>query len=244
MTFMVVTPSSRFQSENTAGADLGFWLVRMATAAVVALVIQASKGPNAWRTTMAVLIGIVNTLVVPWVLCITLEIPAVVGVPPLMFSFWISLAAMGVLLAVLVYRMDPGSVTRVAIGGTVGLAGFALVITQFGTSAFGYEAVVPLSPNPGAASLDIRDISAGDTKLTLRYDSGLVQQAYFDKGLLRVTRPAYFRYVDYTFTNGPAGPEDSGRREMRKGATYTEAMQFLATMGFVKQAEAEISARR
>jgi hypothetical protein len=193
---------------------------------------------------MAVLIGIVNTLVVPWVLYISLEIPAVVGMPPLMFSFWISLAAMGVLLAVKVHRMDPGSVTRVAIGGTVGLAGFALVITQFGTSAFGYEAVVPLSPNPGAASLDVRDISAGDTKLTLRYDSGLVQQAYFDKGLLRVTRPAYFRYVDYTFTNGPAGPEDSGRREMRIGATYTEAMQFLATMGFVKQVEAGISARR
>lgn len=239
---LVLTPTyGDMQEDKKVATYIGLVLAVLVSATVVTLATRAIETRTVHWTVLAAVSCAVSTLVVPWIFCITLAVPAYVGMPLLMFSFWTSLSAIGFMVAVKVRLLTARSLTTLVVGGSVGLAGFALMVTQFGTSAGGYEAVIPFKAEQGA-ELETNWLANGDISMNLRYDDGNLQKAYFEKGFLRVTRPAYFRYVEYAVTyKGGVLPMVSGRSHPGEWRTYVDAMQSLTTMGLVKQTHSGIA---
>lgn len=155
----------------------------------------------------------------------------------LIYTFWMSLS-LSVLLAVMaVNPRESTSLAKLTIGGGVGLAGFALLLTQFSVASEGYEAVLPVITKPSDTRLIVRE----DFELTVRFDTGFVQKAYLEKGQYRVTRPTYYRYVDYTYEYQDAAKTVSSGRNKNEGwKTYVQALQGLVTLGLVRQYDANV----
>lgn len=232
-------PNVRITAEQAQSAVTVMLLPPIFCALVIYLTTIASKSSNGWWTAAAEMTAAANVYLTPWIVCTIVESPASIAMPPLMFSFWASIAAMGFLLAIKLGRIKPASVATSVVGGSVGLAGFVLLVTQFATSASGHETTVPLFPTLTTAStVPAKALLNEEMILSVSYDDGFVQRAYVDKGFLRVSRPAYFRSVKYT-VYGTETPdlEVSGRTELPKTMTYLDVQQSLWTMGLVKSLE-------
>lgn len=173
----------------------------------------------------------------PAIVTLVWQAPASSGMPMLIYTFWMSLSLTVLLAVMAVNPRESTSLAKLTIGGGVGLAGFALLLTQFSVASEGYEAVLPVITKPSDTRLIVRE----DFELTVRFDTGFVQKAYLEKGQYRVTRPTYYRYVDYTYEYQDAAKTVSSGRNKNEGwKTYVQALQGLVTLGLVRQYDANV----
>jgi hypothetical protein len=77
---------------------------------------------------------------------------------------------------------------------------------------------------------------APPAELVVRFDDGYAQTAYLERGVLNITRPIYYHYVDFTFISKdlPEVERYSGRSASDSLSTYKQAMQCLLTFGLAK----------
>lgn len=237
---LLLIPSAPIVPSQLEGIDVSRYWASLSAGIVIALAIGAGKSRNGWWTAAVVALGVTNVLGVPWIVCVILEVPAIASMPPLMFSCWASIAAVVSLLAVKLGRIEPRSITGAVVGGSVGLAGLALLTTQFATSSFGHEVTIPiLQKSTVTPVLPSVELQKGDTRIAVRYDDGLAQQAYFDRGFMRVARPAYFSKVEKTITHDKAPQFDETTGDVQEGFyIYRDAMQSILTLNLVRSQEA------
>lgn len=203
---------------------------------LVFVLLYRSSRQRRWAN-MALVVALYNTLGFPAVVTVLLRSTASAGMPALIFTFWSSIALVIVLALLMVWPLELTSFAKATVGGGIGLGGVALLLTQFGAASEGYEAVIPVIVNPGETQLVVRD----DIDMIVRFDSGFVQKAYFEKGLLRVTKPPYYRELVANIKY----PSISDKtfvivKETDDWRVYAQAMKGLITLGLVRQYDVNI----
>jgi hypothetical protein len=213
----------------------GFWDPIIASTLVsvlsVCILIYRRFKDRRWAAA-AFAVGTYNMLGFPALVTLQLQTTASLGMPILIFTFWISVALILILLVLILAPERISSFATGALTGGIGLGGLALLLTQFGSASEGYEAVIPVIVRDDGKPLKVRE----DFELTMRFDSSFVQKAYFEKGLWRVTRPPYYR-VARSVVRFDSQPDNAIvlKNTAEDFDVYAQAMKGLVTLGLVKQ---------
>lgn len=237
----VMIISIPFNSSRTAYAMATYLPVAPAVGlGIIAVRLASSTRRPPWVWTAFALTAF-NMFVLPAIVTVVLKVPADVGMPVLLVAYWSAVASVTFLLAILLNIVEPKTAAAIVLGGGVGLAGFALFVTQLGIVSQGYTSIVPFATQAGGAGLHMLP----DSELVLRFDDSYVQVAYLERGVRSITRPVYYHHVDYTLISGvaPNIKKVSGKLENDSAQTYFQAMQGLVTFGLAKPYDSQLEVR-